>query len=120
MVTTAQSIKQFETAWDRILTKMQKVHDSKRKRYTGGRDPLENYLETARFLSIVMGAKNDKGALPSMIGRLAEKLQRLATMTGQDDFFKAGQGEDESYQDTCIDLAVISILCAVEHGRVVK
>ncbi len=119
-MTVEEGIVQFEKAWSDILTRMQEVHDNKRMRYTGGRDPLENYLTTGRFLAIVTNTPFNKGALPSMIGRLAEKLQRLATMTGQDDFLDPKQGEDETYEDTCIDLAVISILCAIEHPRVLR
>ena len=97
-----------------------KIHDSKRLRYTGGRDPLENYVKSSDIMAIAGAGRTDRGALVSMLGRLSEKVNRIATMCGQDDFIQENQGtdtDDEDFRQTCQDISIIAKLCAIETAR---
>lgn len=109
----------FDEMWDKLCKQENDTHEAKRHRYTGGRDPLENYLKTGEVITIATAGHSDRGALPAMLGRLMEKVNRAATMVGQEDFFDVNQGEEmnESLSDSFIDLVIISRLCNIEVRR---
>ncbi len=113
------SIRWFEAMWDKLCKLETETHNTKRHRYTGDRDPLENYLKTSDIINIACAGHTDRGALPAMLGRIMEKVQRAATMVGQDDFFDQNQGKEmnEGLSDSFVDIAVISKLCNIEMHR---
>jgi hypothetical protein len=121
----AQDIADFEARFEELLGLEQSIHDNKRKRYTGGRDPLENYTQTSEWIAKMLEVRfpdaaafvRSRGALFAMVAREAEKFQRLITMIGQDDMFDPAQGEDESFTDTAIDVSVIIKLVDIEVHR---
>lgn len=122
---TDDGVWDFERRYGWLLEKLVEIHASKRKRYTGGLDPLANYLETGRELSRLLQVPHpeaaefiaSRGALPAMLTRMREKFQRLLVMTSQDDFLDPGQGDEESITDTYLDIAIISLLCEIETWR---
>lgn len=118
-------VKQFEERYEWLLEKLVEIHTEKRKRYTGGLDPLANYLETSRELTKLLQVPypdaaafiTSRGALPAMLTRLREKFQRVIVMTSQEDFLDPTQGGDETITDTYLDIAIISLLCEIESVR---
>ena len=119
------SVEAFEQRFAANLTELEGIHDNKRKRYTGGLDPLLNYLTCSEWIARMLeqehpeaaGFVRSRGALFAMMARLGEKFQRMATMIGSPDFFDRGQGEDESFKDTTTDVAVISQLIEIDSWR---
>lgn len=112
-MTTEQYTHEFEARFDQFIDSLRALHDSKRRAYTGGRRPLENYEAAAATLT-KMGAREDRGCLTIMVGRLQEKVNRIASLVGMDDFMTAER--DESFEDTCMDIAVIAGLCVAERA----
>lgn len=122
----SEEVTKFERKWAELVAREREVHTAKRLRYTGGGDPLANYRQTSEGLCMLIDALisdtaakllRERGAMPAMIARLTEKLQRITVMLGQHDFLYPQQGEDETFEDTCIDIAVIAKLCAIEAWR---
>jgi len=115
-----QTLLEFARYWEDLVREEKEIHDSKRHRYTGGRDPLENYVKSSDIMAIAGAGRTDRGALVSMIGRLSEKVNRIATMCGQDDFIQEDQGtdtDDEDFRQTCQDISIIAKLCAIDAAR---
>lgn len=112
-MTTEQYTNEFEARFEQFIGNLRALHDSKRRAYTGGRRPLENYEMAAATLA-KMGAREDRGCLTIMVGRLQEKVNRIASLIGMDDFMTAER--DESFEDTCMDIAVIAGLCVAERA----
>lgn len=113
VMSTEEYTERFEKVFDSFLDALRALHDSKRRAYTGGRRPLENYEQAAATLT-KMGARDDRGCLTIMVGRLQEKVNRMASLVGMDDFFTAER--EESFEDTCQDVAVIAGLCVAERA----
>lgn len=111
-LTLEQLTEIFEEEFDRFVDTLRGLHDAKRKAYTGGRHPLENYIKACVVLT-ELGCRTDRGCLPIMFARLSEKLNRMASLAGQDGFFEGKLSE--SFEDTCLDVAVIAGLCAAEY-----
>lgn len=107
----------FDAAWEELVKREQAIHDAKRAAYTGEGDPLANYRNASAIAAVVaIGTPvNYAGGLPAMTVRLQEKLYRLALAVHRMSF---GQEAGESFEDTCIDIAVIAKLCAIEAQRV--
>lgn len=95
----------FDAAFDALLDRERTIHDAKRNDYTGGLDPLYNYRKSAE----VMGISCALG----MVGRLQEKVTRLSVLLRDGAERKV---EDEKIADTCIDIAIIAKLIAIEAG----
>lgn len=119
------SVEAFEQRFAANLTELTGIHDNKRKRYTGGLDPLLNYLTCSEWIARMLEQQfpeaaefvRSRGALFAMVARQGEKFQRLITMIGAEDFLDSKQGEDESFKDTAIDVAVISQLIEIDSWR---
>jgi len=84
-----------------MLEEMKKIHSAKNHDYAKKDDPLSN-LKLTETLGWLPGWK-------SVIVRLGDKYSRLLN------FAKKGRLEvkDESFTDTCIDMANYAILCAI-------
>ncbi len=119
------SVEAFELRFAENLSQLTAIHDNKRKRYTGGLDPLLNYQTCSEWIARLLDQQfpeaaefvRSRGALFAMVARQGEKFQRLITMIGAEDFFDSGQGEDESFRDTTIDLSVIANLIEIDSWR---
>ena len=125
VVPNPNSVEAFELRFAENLSELTAIHDNKRKRYTGGLDPLLNYLTCSEWIARLLeqqypeaaGFVRSRGALFAMVARQGEKFQRVITMIGAPDFFDSGQGEDESFRDTTIDLSVIANLIEIDSWR---
>ena len=123
-----QDIVDFERRFADKIGQMQTLHDSKRKRYTGSADPLENYLTCSDWIARMLDQQfpeagafvRSRGALFAMIARHGEKFQRLVTMVGQPDFLDPNQGEGEGIGDTLMDISIIAFLEDIEAWRLRK
>lgn len=131
--TTTQSDDEPAIPWwdmhiNGLIQRLKGLHQAKRKRYAGNRHPLDNYLRSGEVLSVVadgidpdLGEEVRKlGALPIMLARIQEKIVRVATMIGQEDFFHPLQGAEmaETLTDTYLDIANIALLMDAETRRV--
>ena len=84
-----------------LLNKMRDIHSAKNHDYAKEGDPLSN-LRLTETLGWLEGWK-------SIIVRLGDKYSRLLN------FAKKGRLEvkDESFIDTCVDMANYALLCAI-------
>ena len=83
------------------LDKMARIHSSKNHDYAKNDDPFSN-LKLTENLGWIPGWQ-------SVIVRLADKFTRLINFASKGRF----EVKDENFIDTCVDMAVYAILCAV-------
>lgn len=83
-----------------MLERMASIHDKKSNDYASNADPYANY-KFAGLLSKLFDNPDDAG----FIGRIAEKLFRLANIENNNKSI-----QNESIEDTEIDIAVITLL----------
>lgn len=91
------------TRFEELLGQMQALHDRKKSDYTGGNaDILFNYRASGELAHI--------GVVKSVFARLCEKVIRVSSILS-----KGGdtQVKDETVEDTCLDLAIISLLLRI-------
>lgn len=91
------------TRFEELLQEMQELHDRKKSDYTAGNaDILMNYRKSGDLAHI--------GVVKSIFARLCEKVIRISSILE-----KGGdtQVKDESIKDTCLDLAIISLLLRI-------
>lgn len=87
--------------FNELLDKMRTLHDAKRADYTGGNDDiLYNYRTSGNLAGI--------GVQKAIFSRLCEKVVRLSQTLGKGVAVTA-----ETQQDTCLDLAIISLLLLI-------
>ena len=83
------------------LKKMASIHSAKNHDYAKTDDPLSN-LKLTQTMGWMPGWK-------SVVIRLGDKFCRLVNFAKKGEF----KVKDESFVDTCIDLANYAILCAI-------
>ncbi len=98
-----KAVPQPKTRFEELLGQMQALHDRKKSDYTGGNtDILFNYRASGELAHI--------GVVKSVFARLCEKVVRVSSILS-----KGGdtQVKDETVEDTCLDLAIISLLLRI-------
>ena len=97
-----------KTRFEELLQQMQELHDRKKSDYTAGNaDILHNYRTSGELAGI---------SLPqSIFARLSEKVIRVSSILK-----KGGNTavSDETVMDTCLDLAIISLLLRIAFEEV--
>lgn len=92
-----------KTRFEELLGLMQELHDRKKSDYTAGNaDILRNYRQSGNLAHISL--------TQSIFARLCEKVIRVSSILE-----KGGQTsvKDETVMDTCLDLAIISLLLRI-------
>jgi hypothetical protein len=89
-----------QISFENLHKQMIEIQNKKSSDYTGGRDPHWNFSK-----SLNAGIPVWKGILL----RLQDKISRLESFATKDKF----EVSDESFEDTCIDLANYALLMAV-------
>ncbi len=84
-----------------LLDKMAEIHDKKSHDYASNNDPYGNYYFAGQLSQLFASSYKDAG----FVGRLAEKLYRLANLESNSKI-----PQNESVEDTEIDICVIVIL----------
>lgn len=95
--------KPAKTRFEELLALMQELHDRKKSDYTAGNaDILSNYRQSGNLAHISLAQ--------SIFARLSEKVIRISSILK-----KGGQTsvKDETVMDTCLDLAIISLLLRI-------
>lgn len=81
-----------------ILEKMKQIHYAKDHDYSGSK-PFANFRECEKF---------DVTPWKGVMVRMSDKWSRLCSLATKD-----AQVEDESFEDTLLDLANYSIICLI-------
>lgn len=85
----------------RLLQEMAELHDRKSHDYASNDNPYGNYHFAGKLASLFSHSEQDAG----FIGRLGEKLYRLANLEGSQK-----DPSNESIEDTEKDICVITVL----------
>lgn len=92
-------------AFDDLCKKEQNLHRRKKHDYTGGApDIIANYRRAAEILSLSSGKL--LGPEHIILSRIEEKVYRLANLLSAKD----RQVQDESEEDTCLDISILAKL----------
>ncbi len=95
----------------KLLGEMEEIHDRKSHDYASNEDPYGNY-HFAGLLSKLFNNSDDAG----FVGRIAEKLFRLANLENSGKF-----PSNESIEDTEIDIAtIVALWIASRRDRRIK
>ena len=93
--------------FERLLDKVRELHRAKRSDYTGNSgDILYNYRSSASLAHIPMAT--------GMFARLCEKVIRCSSILDKDGNVSV---KDESFKDTMMDIAIISLLIIIAHNE---
>lgn len=90
-----------KSIFEKLLERMQNMHDKKKHDYTSDEDPYGNYRFAGKLASLFIHSPDDMG----FVGRLGEKIFRLAMLEGN-----KKNPLNESIEDTEIDICVIACL----------
>jgi hypothetical protein len=85
----------------KLLKQMEKIHLLKNHDYAKDEDPLSNLKMSEMF-----GVEPYIGTLV----RMSDKFSRLCQIVK-----KGNAVKDETFEDSCLDLAVYSLLCIILH-----
>lgn len=93
---------EFQQQLHEFFAQCKALQQKKRNDYTGTKSPLFNYEKSAE----IMGVSTALG----MLGRMQEKVIRLSLALQGNEL----QTDDESFVDTCRDVAILAGLIAIE------